>query len=43
MASQPQANLTPAFILNGKSVHLQAALAHIARFPPNSLSSRRSW
>jgi diacylglycerol kinase family enzyme len=31
MASQPQANLTPAFILNGKSVHLQAALAHIAR------------
>jgi len=31
MASQPQASLAPAFILNGKSVHLQAALAHIAR------------
>jgi diacylglycerol kinase family enzyme len=31
MASRPQASLAPAFILNGKSVHLQAALAHIAR------------
>lgn len=31
MASQPQASLNPACILNGKSVHLKAALAHIAR------------
>ena len=31
MASQPQGILRPTCILNGKSVHLQAALAHIAR------------
>jgi diacylglycerol kinase family enzyme len=31
MASQPQASLNPACILNGKSVHLKAALAHMAR------------
>jgi diacylglycerol kinase family enzyme len=31
MASQPQASLNPACILNGKSVHLKATLAHMAR------------
>jgi diacylglycerol kinase family enzyme len=31
MASQPQATLSPAGILNGKSVHLQSAVAHIGR------------
>ena len=31
MVSQPQTSLSPACILNGKSVHLQTALAHIAR------------
>lgn len=31
MPSQPQATLSPTCILNSKSVHLQAALAHIAR------------
>jgi diacylglycerol kinase family enzyme len=31
MASQPHASLSPTFIINGKSVHLPAALAHIPR------------
>jgi diacylglycerol kinase family enzyme len=31
MASQPVATLSPACVLNGKSVHLQAVLAHIQR------------
>ena len=31
MASQPQPILNPTCILNGKSVHLQVALMHIAR------------
>jgi len=31
MASEPQASASPACILNGKSVHLKAGLAHIAR------------
>jgi diacylglycerol kinase family enzyme len=31
MESQPQASTSPACILNGKSAHLKAALAHIAR------------
>jgi diacylglycerol kinase family enzyme len=31
MVSQPQSGLSPTCILNGKSVHLQAALTHIAR------------
>jgi len=31
MVSQPQSALSPTCILNGKSVHLQTTLAHIAR------------
>ena len=31
MISRPLSNLRPSCILNGKSIHLQAALAHIAR------------
>jgi diacylglycerol kinase family enzyme len=31
MASRPLSSLSPSCILNGKSIHLQAALAHIAR------------
>jgi len=31
MASHPLSRLSPTCILNGKSAHLQAALAHIGR------------
>jgi hypothetical protein len=31
MASEPQARFSPAYFLNGKSVHLQSALVHVGR------------